>query len=513
MPNELTAVIDLGSNSIRLVIYEVGPHGTQTEVDDLKQVVRLNNYLDADHVVSEKGIGRTVRTIRQFKALCEAYHVAEIIGVATQAVRMAANQAVLLERILEETGIAFRVITGEEEARYGYLAVVNTLPFEQGITVDVGGGSTEITYFYQRRMLHWVSVPHGAVSLTREYILKEPPSAKDMKTLERAIRRQLRAVPWLKGLQSPVIGIGGTARAIARMHQQQSRYSLKMLHGYQMWPTEVTAVLDMVRSTPVPKRSDINGLSSDRADVIVAGISVIDQVIKHSAATRFVLSSKGLRDGVLLDRVLNTRNQDLLPDILLDSIENLIDHFHINREHAFHVWRIAAQLFSEVTEHQWLSRKLENCLRAAALLHDIGRSISIYNTDNHNFYLLLQVPIFGLSHRERIITAAIASFKTPNQIASLLARYPDFLDDEDIAAISQLGVLLGLARALDRAQTGGVQQIALVPQGKDWRLVVRSNHPLGIELSLVEDWLKKARKVFQQAIQLEVRKPDHADNI
>lgn len=513
MSDELHGVIDLGSNSIRLVIYAVGPHGTQTEVDDLKQVVRLNNYLDSRHVISGKGIERTVHTIRQFKALCDAYKVTEIYGVATQAVRVAANQAALLDQILEETGIPFRVITGEEEARYGYLAVVNSLPFDDGITVDVGGGSTEITYYQNRQLLHSVSVAQGAVSLTRKYLQKEPPSVKDMKALVRAIRRQLDPFPWLKNLKCPVIGIGGTARAITRMHQRRSHYPLKILHGYTMWPTEVAAVLDMVRSTPVDKRGDIAGLSSDRTDIIVAGISIIDQVIQRSAATRFVLSSKGLRDGVLMERVLGARNQALMPDMLLHSIDNLLDHFRLNREHAFHVWRLAEKLFSEMVEHQWLSGKLENCLKVAALLHDIGRSISIYNTSYHNFYLLLQVPIFGISHRERVIAAAVAAFKTPKQTSSFLTRYQDFLDEEDLPTINQLGVLLGFARALDRTESRAVQHVALIPNGKDWRLRIHSNQPLGIELDLVSDWIKKWRKVFQRAIQLEVVELDHAERV
>ncbi|MDI3328886.1 MAG: Ppx/GppA phosphatase family protein, partial [Alicyclobacillaceae bacterium] len=502
-------------NSVRLVIYQQGPHGTQREVDNLKQTVRLSSHLTPDNVITEKGIQLTVRVLGQFKQLCDAYGVTEIVGVATQAVRAAENRDELLNRVFEETGIRFRVVSGEEEARYGYLAVVNSIPLEEGVTVDVGGGSTEITYFRRRRLVHWASIPLGAVSLTREWIRSDPPSPKEMKELERAIRDRLDQCPWLEGLRCPVIGMGGTARSIARVHQRRRHYPLHLLHGYKMWPTEVTAILDMVRSVPLEKRGDIDGLSADRADIIVAGAAMLDQVLKRVEATHFVISNKGLRDGILMEEVLRARGQDLLPDMLMYSIENIHDHFRLNAEHAFHVWRLADGLFSAMVKHRWLpgGEEARRWLQVAALLHDIGRTISIYNASKHTFYLLLQVPLFGISHRDRILAAAIASFKTTKQIHAVLANYQEFLRDEDAATIARLGVLLRLARALDRTETGVVQSADLLRSGKNWKILIRAERPLGLELDLASEWLKKWRKVFQREIRLEVDQLDRAERV
>ncbi|WAH36946.1 Ppx/GppA phosphatase family protein [Alicyclobacillus dauci] len=506
MADEMNAVIDLGSNSVRVVIYEHGPSGTQKEIDTLKQSVRLTSHLDENNVITETGIQLTVQVVGLFKQLCDSYGVVEIIGVATQAVRVAVNRDELLNRIFAETGIRFRVITGEEEARYGYLAAVNSLPLEDGITVDVGGGSTEITYFRQRNLIHYASIPYGAVSLTKEFTRNDPTPSKILEAMNRAIENQLDRYPWLEGLGCPVIGMGGTARTVARVHQDRRKYPLKILHGYEMCPMEVTAMLDMVCSMPVKKRSKIGGLSGERADIIVAGIAILDQVLKRVRASKFVISNKGLRDGILIEQVLRTRGEQLLPDMLVHSIANIHVHFHLDRQHAIQVWKLTGQLLSEMVKHNWLpdSSEMRRCLHVASMLHDIGRTISIYNTRDHNFYLLLQVPLFGVSHRERLIAAAITAFKSTKQTNRALVSYQELLEDEDFTTITRLGVLLGLVKTLDRTSTGAVQSIDLLRDQGEWILRVHAQKPLGLQLNLALEWLKEWRKVFQREIRLEV---------
>ncbi|KPV44549.1 exopolyphosphatase [Alicyclobacillus ferrooxydans] len=515
MPDELKAVIDLGSNSVRLVIYQQGPHGTGQEVDNLKQTVRLSNHLDENNNISDKGISVTLAVLRQFQQLCQAYQVTEVIGVATQAMRIAANRDAFLEQIFDATGIRFQVLPGTEEARYGYLAVVNSLAIPEGVTVDIGGGSTEIAYFRDRKLVHHVSIPYGAVSLTREYVRSNPLPAKELKALENVISERLSQHPWLEGLRCPVIGLGGTARSVARIHQRQHHYPLQLLHGYEMWPLEVTTILDMVRSLPLDKRSDIAGLSQDRSDIIVAGSAILDQVLKRVEATQFVISNKGLRDGILVEKVLQTLKLDILPDILMYSIENIQDHFRLNRKHAFHVWNLSSQMLNAIMKLGWLpeNRDLNRWLQVAALLHDLGRTVSIYNVRSHTFYLLLQVPLLGVSHRDRVIAAAIASYKTTKQTTVALAEYQELLGDDDISLVAQLGTLLGLARALDRTETSAVESVDLVSVKGNQVLRLRSRQTLDLEFNLAAEWLKKWKKVFQREVRLEVEQVAHSENV
>ncbi len=511
----MKAVIDLGSNSVRLVVYQQGPHGTQHEVEDLKQTVRLSSHLTPKNKITDRGIALTVQVIHEFKRLCDAYGVTEVIGVATQAVRMAVNQAELLDRIRKETGIAFRVLSGAEEAYYGYLAVVNTVPLDEAVMVDVGGGSTEITYFRNRVMVQQISIPFGAVSLTRRFLRTDPPSQKDVNKLERAIRKQLDACEWLKGLRCPVVGVGGTARTIARIHQRRRHYPLGIIHGYEMWPTEVTAILDMLRSTPPEKRSEINGLSDDRADIIVAGAVMLDQVLQRVEASRLVISNKGLRDGILMEQILQHRGESVLSDMLGYSLENNLRRFQSSQRRSGHVWHLTQRLYAALVEQGWWTDDAEvwRWLRVAALLQDLGRAISIYNTSKHTFYLILQVSLFGISHRDRVLAAAIAAYKTSKRTQALLANYQEFLEEEDLLAISKAGVLLGLVRSLDRTGMGNVRDLHLIPAQGAWKLCLDVERPLGVELDASSKWLKKWRKVFQKEIRLEVNPHERAKDV
>lgn len=500
------AVIDIGSNSVRLVVYQQGPHGTQKELDNLKQTVRLSSHIQKDGNLSEEGIRIALYVLQQFKQLCDAYGVEEIICVATQAVRIAGNREEFVRRIEEKTGIRVRILSGEEEARYGYLAVVNTIPLDEGIAIDVGGGSTEITYFHRRRMQETVSIPLGAVNLTAQYLESDPPSGKEMKRMERAIQEELKRYPWLIGRRCPVIGVGGAARTIAKIHQAKRQYPLSILHTYQMWPYEVTGILEMLRSFNLAQRKEIPGLSRDRADIIIGGAVMIDQLLRWTEATQFIISNKGLRDGILIEEVLKTKQEPYLTDMLLYSIENNLDHFQMNREHAWRIYRLADQLFTQfsATGIHAYGEEEEKLLKTAALLHDVGRSISIYDASRHTFYLLLHIPLYGVTHRERILIAAIASYKNSKQISQELSRFGEFLRDEDLTLVNRLGTLLRFIRSLDRTETGEVKLIEFtpIPLGGQIRIEVKESALLQIELAT--EWLKKLSKSYQRELRLEV---------
>lgn len=515
MTDETRAVIDLGSNSVRLVIYQMGPHGTQHEIENVKETIRLSSHLDDNNNITQNGIELTVRVLSQFKELCDAYEVKEIIGVATQAVRVALNRDELLNRIVSETGIDMRVLSGKEEAHYGYLAVVNSIPLDEGVTVDVGGGSTEITYFRNRKLLYSISIPYGAVSLTKACITSDPPSQKDLKSMERAVGQQLTDCTWLNGLRCPVIGVGGTARAIARIHQRRRQYQMPLLHGYEISPTEVAAVFDMVSTVSGEKRSQINGLSGDRVDIITAGTAIINEVLKLVEASLFVISDKGLRDGILAEQVLQARNHDIIPDMLMYSIENIQDQFRMNGEHAHHVWKMSQKLHGQLVKSGWMSGSEDGDrrLKVAALLYGIGRTISLYNTSSHNFYLILHIPLVGISHRERVMAAGIASFKTTKQLHATLADYQAFLTEEDFTTVAQFGALLGLVESLNRPETGRVEDLQVLRKDGAWVLQIQATKGVQFQVNRAAEWVKKWRKVFQQEIQLEVTQRGRAKDV
>ncbi len=492
-------IIDLGSNTARLVVYFVNGHGIFQEYDNVKRVLRLSNHLGADGRIDAAGIQITLECLRQFKELCDAREVTEIIGIATAAVREARNGPELLAAIEQETGIRMRLLSGSEEARYGYLAVINSMEIETAITIDIGGGSTEVTYFHDRKLRESFSFPFGIVTLTKQFLHEEIPSPQDLNKLTQFLEQQFATQPWLAKRQVPLIAMGGTARNLAKIHQYQVQYSMASLHHYSMNLLEVDGILKLVSDMPLAERKNLNGLSKDRADVIIAGIAVLYALLKRIAGDQLIISQKGLRDGVLYEMTLRDREIANVDDIVMLSSEQFMHRYQVHQIHARHVRDLALTLFDELRTFGLLDmgpaeRKL---LEVAALLHDIGRSINVYETSQHTFYLLSNVLLLGLTHKERLLIAMISSYKNNKQVQQQISLHSDLVFKTDKPMIEKLGYLVLLARALDRSMTQQIQHVQLKEKKNQIVLECYGTKRDLVEYTMLEEILDKVSKVFK----------------
>ncbi len=484
------AVIDIGSNSVRLVIYYEDVHGVIYEVDQLKSVVRLSSYLDSYKHIKEEGIDRTIEVLKQFKQLCDARGVGKVLGIATAALRQAANQQDFLMQIRKETGFSIQVLSGEEEAYYGYLAVVNSMKIENGFSIDIGGGSSEVVRFANRRLVRSYSFSFGAVTLTQEYIRSENPTKQDLMTLQQFLVNQFSTQEWLLGEDVPLIGIGGTARALGKIHQKLTRYPLLSLHHYEIWKDEIDLVFHQLIKMNGEKRKSIEGMSRNRGDIIIAGIMVLRALMEKIGTDKLIISNKGLRDGVIQGK--------LRDDVIGYGVKKFMNMYQINEGHSRQVSFLTSQIFDQLKKihlHPYDFNEKE-LLRIASLLHDAGRSINYYEFERHTFYLMVHVLLPGLTHRERIITALVASYTGSKKMRSLLNSYASLLTEADIEMVEKLGVILLIARSLDRSESGAVTGLHLYPKGEVIQFACLGKGKCPLELKLVEETGKKFRKHF-----------------
>jgi exopolyphosphatase / guanosine-5'-triphosphate,3'-diphosphate pyrophosphatase len=498
--NDTIGVIDLGSNTARLVVYEQDDRGLVYEVENVKRVLRLSSHL-RDGRLEREGIEKTLTCMRQFQHLLRAYNVTTAIGVATAAVRQAENGRELLDAIRAETGLSIRVLSGEEEARYGYLAVVNTMNIDEGITVDIGGGSTEVTWFSGRQLRESVSFPFGIVTLTRMFLPNDPPSAEEMKRLREYVEQQFSGCTWIRDRRCPVIAIGGTARNLAKMHQRSVGYSLGSVHHYVMSAKQVDGVLERARALPWEERKQLPGLSKDRADVILSGIAVFRALLAIVNGHELVVSNKGLRDGVLYETAFGTKPTDIR-EVRRRSVEQFMNRYQVDKRHARHVRTLALALFVRLRELGVFryGEVEKSWLEAAALLHDVGRSINVYEAAEHTFYLLSHVLLLGFTHRERLLIAMIASYKNNKLMQQQFARHADIVGKADKALVEKLGLVILLARTLDRSMTQQIREVRLRGDGE--RIVmecVGSGENL-MEYALLEDVLVKVAKAWKRPV-------------
>ena len=490
MTGERVAVIDIGSNSARLALLEVYPDRAFKLVDELRETLRLGEQLDADGNLTGEAIERTLEISRVLARFCTAHRVTHVIGVATSALRRARNGPAIVERIKAETGLGVKIISGDEEAYYDYVAAVNSSAVDDCVAVDIGGGSVQIVRAQERAATHKISLPLGSITLTTAFLNRDKPANKQLRALEKHIDKSLRPLDWLNGHGKSaahtrnsdpknrnakqngsaltqngtptLIGIGGTVRNLGKIYRRQTGYPLDLLHGMILPMDAVEDIYAMLRKLSLEERRKVPGLSTKRADIIVAGAAVVCSLARTLGATSLAISGRGLREGLFLNHVLGGELMEpRVPDPALFSATNLMRFYNVDEPHANHVADLALSLFDQLASVHGLDAEARRLLRIAALLHDVGVAVNYYNHDEHGFYLLTRTGIDGLTHRELLIVACLVAMHNGN--VGPLKRWPEYrtlLRKRDMNTVTKLSALLQLSEALDRSESGLVESVA-----------------------------------------------------
>jgi exopolyphosphatase/guanosine-5'-triphosphate,3'-diphosphate pyrophosphatase len=455
------AIIDLGSNSARLIVMHIYANGAYNLIYHQKETVRLGSGTGESHALRQENMLRGVETVKTFAHMCKLFKVDKVIGVATAAVRDAKNGLEFLAQIAQQSGIALQAISGKTEARLGYIGVVNTLDVSDAVLFDLGGGSIELALIRNRRLQKVASLPFGAVTLTEKFGTQDTVSDSQLSALRTFITGQLAKVPWLSNVELPLIGIGGTARNIAKMDQKRKNYPFTKVHNYRLGDISFNDLWHSLVTVSLKQRQKVPGLSSERADIIVAGVTVIKDLSDICRANRLIVSGCGVREGLFLQHYLSRQGQsEIIPDILLHSTQNMLLFYKGDAVHARHVAALATAMFDGWQELHKLGARDRTLLTVAALLHDIGITINYYDHARHSAYLVENARLFGLTHREQMLAAVIAGWH--NGPAAKYRRnpiYSEFLDETDWQNARKLALLLALAESLDSTQLGLVHRV------------------------------------------------------
>ena len=492
------AIVDLGSNSARLIVTHVYHNGAYNLVYHQKETVRLSRGLTETGALLPEAMAKAIDTLKNFAYMCRLFSADTIIAVATAAVRAASNGAAFVEQIRQETGIPIRIISGDEEAWLGYLGVINTIEAPDALTFDLGGGSTELALIRNRQVIHTASLPFGAVNTTDLFKTKDRISQSTFNELTQHIQKQLKNLPWLENTNLPLIGIGGTARNLAKIDQRRKQYPYPKLHNYRMGKMSFTDLLNLLLGTTFAQRKKIAGLNAERADIILAGSSIIHALFEATGSNRLIVSGCGVREGLFMQHYLKEANRPtILDDILEHSTQNMLLFYKADERHARHVAAMADQLFTALEPFHKLGDREKALLRVAALLHDIGITINYYDHARHSAYLVENARLFGLTHREQMLTSVVAGWHGGASGKYFRSRiHNEFLDEADWDIARKMSLVLALAETLDETQTRAIRRIAPVIADDKKRVVVRYEAAGPCSLEILETnkharWFKK----------------------
>lgn len=500
-------IIDIGSNSIRLAIYELPAAGGYRVVSEFKESARLSGRIGADGSLPPAEIQATVRFLMHFKRICEKHEVSEFRVAATAAIRNASNSEQIVETLSRECGLPIEVLSGEDEARIGFLGMIRTMDVTEGFLVDIGGGSTEVSLFRNRKLLHSVSFPFGAVNTTRKFAANGEFQEEQLRGIRQMVEQALAREPWIKEAPGlPLIGLGGGVRTLCKISQRRRKYSFPQTHNYTMSAAEVDELAVWLTGLSGDKRKKVDGLAKDRYDIIVPGLLILQTVFQATGASHYVVSGAGLRDGLFFE----TFAPHLAPDheVAEHSSDNLLAlHPTAPEAHIRQVYANALKLYDALAEagaHRY-SPRMRLVLSIAAKLYRIGASLHYYQYPKHSFHMIAHTRIDGLSHREMLLCALIASFKAKNRTLHAMAPYKDILLESDLELICRLGALLKLAIALDVSETQAIEVMAAFAEKTSLHLRLRTKHDPSAEYREVDGQQKDFKKIW--GLQLKIHEP------
>jgi exopolyphosphatase/guanosine-5'-triphosphate,3'-diphosphate pyrophosphatase len=483
-PRERIAAIDVGSNSVRLLVAEYDPASGLSVIDELKDQPRLAAGLAATGRLNDAAIDRAIQSLSRMREVCQRRGVQRIAAVATAAVREAENGPWFVRRVRQELDIPLRIIDAETEAALSYRSVAHhfRLVGERTLVADIGGGSLELIGAVDGLVELTLSLPLGAVRLTELHLPGERPSHKEVEALRGQVRKQLkRSISGKAWAAATVIGSGGTFTSLGRM--VQARRGLPAgdtVHGVSVTAAEVEQLVDWVASRKPEERRQIPGLNPERADIILAGLSVTAELLDLVRSRSITVSAFGLREGLLLEMA---GAQETIQRDPLRLFREFAERCQCDRRHVEHVRYLALQLFDQLAGELGCRPEERALLEAASLLHDVGQLVSYRKHHKHSYQLLMHAERLGLPARDRALVALISRY---HRRTGPRRKHPEFaaLPPGDQELVRRVSALLRVADGLDRGHTAAVETVSteLTPDNVIVRIAPRlAGADLGLE--------------------------------
>jgi exopolyphosphatase/guanosine-5'-triphosphate,3'-diphosphate pyrophosphatase len=461
VPERRLAVIDLGSNSFRLVVFAAAADDDEVlwwkRTDEIYESVRVGEGLDATGALQPEPMERALETVELFAHFCRATGIADVRAVATSAIREATNQGDFLRAAWERSGLHVQVLSREEEARYGYLAAVNSTTLADGVSLDLGGGSMQLTRVAGRRALEGRSWKLGAVFMTERFLAANGGRVKPkrLKALRTHVREELLAARWLAGSGGGgrrLVGIGGTVRNLTAAAMLAEGLPSFTVQGFVLTREALDALVERFSDMTAAERGRVPGIKPERGDLILAGATVIQTVMEHAGFDALEATEAGLREGVCFASLLGHEDPPLLGDVRGAAVLNLAAQYGTDFAHVEHVRRLAVEMWEAlaVAGLHAADPPERELLEAAAVLHDVGTAIDYDDHHKHSKYLILNAGLPGFSPRETALIAQMARFHRKGN-PSLQDLTPLMRSgDEDLLA--RCAAVLRLAEQLERSR-------------------------------------------------------------
>ena len=483
------AIIDIGSNSMRLVIYEI-INNSYKIIGQLKHSVRLGE--DMRHGMLRKNkIKYSIEVIKDFHRYLVSKNVDHIVPIATEAIRKSKNKndfIIPVEKILNQK---VRILKGEEEAYYDYFAVINTIDLKDFLMIDIGGSSTEIGLIKDNDLVNSISLPFGSIILTEKFNLKNNPDNK--KPMNDYLEKIYESVPWIKKAYNlPIVGIGGSVRTLSKIDRYRKDQATLIAHNYSLNKHDVRIVDSMVKSYLKGSKDRIYGLHRDREDIFIGSLAAITVLMKYLNSFKLFVSNVGVREGILFEEIFGKEKVD---DVLTFSLENIINLHMYEDYEGEDLFKIVEPLYNKLSNIFPIIQGNWKVLKTATYLFDIGTSINYFQRDRNTFYTILNSPINGLGQKQILMAASAASvFSAHDILKDFFNR--KMLSKRDLEVIEMLGILIKISQAINLGVSGDTFIKNIELKDKNLNVYCKSKNNYSFKLREIRNYKNRFRYLY-----------------
>jgi exopolyphosphatase/guanosine-5'-triphosphate,3'-diphosphate pyrophosphatase len=506
------AAIDIGTNSVHMIVVRVRPDLSFEVIDREKAMVRLGAGGLDGRALTPEAVSAALQALSKFKRIAESHSVDEILAAATSATREARNGGEFLARLERETGIRSRVISGVEEARLIHQAAVYGVDVGSGraVVIDIGGGSVEITLGTATALQLARSFKIGPIRLTERLVRSDPLSARDERKIVKHVLGEIdrycdqivsAGFDRVIGTSGTILSIGTLAATVARGAPPSE---LRNLH---VAVKQIRRVRKQVTEIDLEQRLAIPGLDPRRADLVVAGAVLLDTILRRLGAEELTLCDLALREGLILDYVRRNRRQiaqvDSIPDVRRRSTLELAERCSYYAEHANQVVRLALALFDQTRAIHGLTDREREWLEYASLMHDIGGHISYSAHHKHSYYLIKNGDLRGFHPDEIEVMALVARYHrrgTPKRSHPQYAQLPATLR----RTVRTLASILRVAESLDRSHAQPISGLEVHDRGDDMILTLHDGGDAELEVWATSRHLEPFEQLVNKPVRLEI---------
>lgn len=473
-------IIHIGSSKIRLMLAEIEDVGYFKVIDELKTPFKICYELSKECILCSEKLNYILSTLKTYKSLCEASGTKEIFTITTSFFNDLKDSEAIISMIKLNLNLDLKVLSPEEEIRFTALGVNRSLNITNSLIVEITGTSTNLIDIKNGEIENWISLPFGGINLAYTFNITDRIINSNLDDSSSFIKEKLNDISWLNNKFESIIFIGDFAKTIVKMDKFRTHYPLELFNNYEISAVGVHELYNVIKCKDLKLRRKVEGIDLDMVDSIFSSLLIFSELIKIVSPDVIRISNNTIREGILYDYLY--KNYDVINNILDYSIYGILNSLNANIAHAKQVYFLSSLLFDELKPLHKLDDKYLNILKTGSMLHDCGTSINYQNHHKHSLYIILNSFINELTHKEHLMSAAIAASHRFNNYHLPLAQFSYLINKLDIDIINKIGALVKIAEGLDRSLVGVVKKLRVYFD--DEKVIITISSPTNLDVEI-----------------------------